>query len=253
MNLNSIANTLDLAQLNQSAVEQISKSQQISLEDAYAIQAILVGKRLIRGNSYKGVKMGFTSREKMEQMGVSELIWGLLTSEMEYKNNGEIELSRFIHPRIEPEIAFLLSKDIDQNFSNENMKDYVESVSSALEIIDSRYQNFKFSLEDVIADNCSSAGYILGEWEDKNIDLTSIKMDLLEDGVAIQEGNSNNILGNPWESFQESVRIAAKYGHSHKKGHIILAGAATAAHYMKKGSTYEWRGSALSSIKVKAV
>ena len=130
------------------------------------------------------------------------------------------------------------------------MKEYVESVGSALEIIDSRYKNFKFSLEDVVADNCSSSGYILGSWNDVNTDIADIKMGLYEDGELIQDGRSSNILDNPWNSFHESIRIASLYGHSHKKGDVVLAGAATAAHYMKSGSSYEWKGENLSDIKV---
>ncbi len=253
MNLNKIAESLDVAQANKTSIEQVSKRRAISLEEAYAIQSILVSKRMIKGSKFSGVKMGFTSKAKMKQMGVSDLIWGMLTSDMEYKNGGKIALDRFIHPRIEPEIAFLLKKDIDEEFSENTMLDYVESVASALEIIDSRYQNFKFSLEDVIADNCSSAGFILGEWQDKNTDISSISLKLVKDGQAIQEGNSENILGNPWNSFVESVRISAKYGHAHKKGDIILAGAATAAQYMERGSTYIWQGENLSSIQIEAI
>jgi len=248
MNLNVIANTLHNAQHNKDATAQISLSRNLTLEEAYAVQSILVSKRLIDGNSFRGVKMGFTSKEKMKQMGVHDLIWGLLTSDMEYQNNGEIDLSRFIHPRIEPEIAFKLAKDIDEDFNEGNMKSYVSNVCSALEIIDSRYKNFKFSLEDVVADNCSSAGYILGEWFPATTEIDLISMQLIKDGKVLQEGNSSSILGNPWNAFQESIRIARVYGHTHKAGDVILAGAATAAQFMESESTYEWQGDNLSSI-----
>ncbi len=253
MNLNRIASLLDYSQLNQEPTEQISHYKKLNLEEAYAIQSILISKRLIRGHRFQGVKMGFTSKAKMKQMNVNDLIWGVLTSDMEYKNGGDVNLRRFIHPRIEPEIAFLLKKDIDDNYSESTMKEYVESVSSALEIIDSRYENFKFSLEDVIADNCSSAGYILGEWQDVETDISNISLGLYEDGKMIHEGKSSNILDNPWNSFQESVRIAGIYGHSHKKGDIVLAGAATAAHFMKANCTYEWKGDNLSTVKINAI
>lgn len=253
MNINQIARLLDDAQGNQESVEQISQHKKINLEEAYAIQSILVGKRMMRGHTFKGVKMGFTSKEKMKQMGVNDLIWGLLTSDMEYKNGDQIPLSRFIHPRIEPEIAFLIKKDIDEHYSEANMKDYVESIGSALEIIDSRYKNFKFSLEDVIADNCSSSGYVLGSWQDVHTDISDIEMGLYEDGKVVNEGRSSNILEDPWNSFHESIRLAGLYGHTHRKGDVILAGAATAAHYMKAGCTYEWKGENLSLIRVKAV
>ena len=121
--------------------------------------------RYTRGDNFVGLKLGFTSYAKMEQMGVHDMIWGRLTNDMWIQNGDEVMLDKFIHPRAEPEIAFKLKKALDREISLEEIPDYIESCCAAIEIIDSRYKNFKFSLEDVIADNCSSSGFVLGEWQ----------------------------------------------------------------------------------------
>ena len=182
MNYNKIAANLDEAVLNATPIAQISTEQSINLDEAYAIQSILIGRRYKRGEKSTGLKLGFTSKAKMEQMGVHDMIWGRLTDEMFYTNGGSIPKDKFIHPRAEPEIAFRISKPIDKALSIAEIMNYVDGVAVAIEIIDSRYKNFKFSLEDVIADNCSSTGYSIGEWKSTDHTVADIEMKLNVDG-----------------------------------------------------------------------
>ena len=95
--------------------------------------------------------MGLTSRAKMQQMGVSEVIWGRLTDAMRLEEGGEMSHARYTHPRVEPEIAYIMRKPLSGNVSLAEALDAVEAVAPAMEIIDSRYRNFKFALADVIA------------------------------------------------------------------------------------------------------
>jgi 2-oxo-3-hexenedioate decarboxylase len=194
--------------------------------------------------------MGFTSKAKMEQMGVHDMIWGRLTDEMQYQNGDDFPFQKFIHPRAEPEICFLIKKDIDSVISLENVKDYVEGVAAAIEIIDSRYQNFKFSLEDVIADNCSSAGLVIGKWHSPELSLDNLKIDLMVDGEIVQTGSSVAILGNPWESLVAAARLAAQYGETIKAGHVIMAGAATSAVYLKTGQKVSAKVESLGEVSL---
>src|SRR5690606_32872038 len=159
-----IAQTLDQAAKNTQAVPQMAAEYNITLKDAYEIQREAIKLREQRGEKITGYKLGFTSKAKMEQMGVHDLIWGILTDEMEILPNSSVDKNRWIHPRVEPEIAFRVSKDIDRPLALDELPDYLDGMAAALEIIDSRYENFKFSLEDVVADNCSSTGYVIGKW-----------------------------------------------------------------------------------------
>lgn len=251
MNYNKIAETLDLASFNARATEQISNTHSLNLEEAYAVQSISLARRYIRGEKLLGLKLGFTSKAKMEQMGIHDMIWGRLTDKMYYENGSELAINNFIHPRAEPEIAFRISKEIDQKITLENAKNYVDGLAVAIEVIDSRYQNFKFSLEDVVADNCSSAGFTLGSWLPVETKIQDIRMTLKFDEAIEQEGNSNAILGNPWESFVNAARLAKDNGEVLKAGSIILAGAATPAVYLKSGIKVEAWAEGFGTVSLK--
>lgn len=253
MNYNQIAQILDQAAQNAQPVEQISQQQQFQLEEAYAIQSISLGRRYLRGEKWVGLKMGFTSKAKMEQMGVHDMIWGRLTDQMHFANGADLPMSRFIHPRAEPEIAFHLSQPIDQAIDLDNVKDYVDKLAVAIEIIDSRYQDFKFSLEDVVADNCSSIGFSIGEWHPVETNIQGVDMSLIIDGEAVESGNSNAILGNPWESLVAAARLAQENGETLTKGAIILAGAATPAVYLKAGQKVTAKAIGLGSVSLNVV
>lgn len=235
MNYNLIAHKLDQAAASAQAVSQISLDHKMTLTEAYAIQSISLSKRYERGEKKTGLKLGFTSKAKMEQMGVHDLIWGKLTDHMSIEQDGTLVKSKYIHPRAEPEIAFRISKNIDTILSADNYLDYIDGVAVAIEIIDSRYENFKFSLEDVIADNCSSTGYVLGDWHPASTTIQDVPMQLMVDSVAVQSGNSNAILGNPLESLYAATRLAIENGESLFAGHVVLAGAATSAVYVESG------------------
>lgn len=239
MNLNIIAKLLDDAVLNSTAVEQISHSRKLTIDEAYAVQSILISRRYQRGEQLSGLKLGFTSKAKMEQMGVEDMIWGRLTDQMYIENESSIEKSKFIHPRAEAEIAFRIGKKVDKVLTHDNVMDYIDGIAVAIEIIDSRYKNFKFSLEDVIADNCSSAAYCIGNWHTTATTVRDLKMSLKIDGKVVHEGNSNDILGDPIESMIAVSRLSLAYGECLIPGDVVLAGAATPAVFVEKLQTVE--------------
>ena len=233
MTITDIATTLDQAALKAKPVEQMAQNINMSIDQAYETQDLLIHKRLDRGEKITGYKLGFTSKAKMQQMGVDDLIWGVLTDKMEIKSGENIDLNQYIHPRAEPEVAFRISKDIQQKISLKDIPNYIDKMAVAIEVIDSRYKNFKFSLEDVIADNCSSIGYCIGEWQDLKDDITGLPIHLKFDDNVVQSGSTEAILDNPYQSIVELSRLASEKHLVLKKGQIILAGAATAAEWLK--------------------
>lgn len=246
-----IAKILDHAAKNAKAVPQMAVANNITLANAYVIQRQSIALREQRGEKITGYKMGFTSKAKMEQMGVHDLIWGILTDTMAIEENETVYLERWIHPRAEPEIAFRVSKDIDKQISLEELPKYVDAMASAIEIIDSRYENFKFSLEDVVADNCSSTGYVIGAWQNLHAEIKNLKMDLLINQEVVESASSAAILENPLQSVVELSRLASEAGITLKKGQIILAGAATAARLIEKNKTIAVRIENLGEINFK--
>ena len=225
--LADIAARLDEAARSASAIPQLHT--RLSLSQAYSVQARSLNLRYGRGERRAGLKMGFTSRAKMTQMGVDTMIWGRLTDAMRLEEGGALDLSRYIHPRIEPEIAFLIERQIDEPLSLAQARQAVAAVAPAAEIIDSRYENFKFSLTDVVADNSSSSGFVLGGWKSADTDVTNLGMVMRADGDVREIGSSAAILGNPWRSLVEAIRLASEAGEPLQEGDIVLAGAATSA------------------------
>jgi 2-oxo-3-hexenedioate decarboxylase len=237
MNKQNIANILDQAAKNAKAVPQMAATNQMTLEEAYEIQRMAIQLRVERGEKITGYKLGFTSKAKMEQMGVHDLIWGILTDEMKLEQGETVNLNRWIHPRVEPEIAFRVSKDINRQLTLKELPEYLDGMAPALEIIDSRYENFKFSLEDVVADNCSSTGYVIGDWQTLSTAISDLRMDLLVNTAVVESASSAAILDNPLQSVVELSRLASEAGLNVKKGQVILAGAATAAVFLKPNQT----------------
>jgi 2-oxo-3-hexenedioate decarboxylase len=221
---------LDAAARDRRAVAQLSLSVPFDVASAYQIQHENVRARLARGAGRVGLKMGFTSRAKMVQMGLSDLIFGQLTSDMRLEDGGQLSRQRYIHPRIEPEVAFLLGRSLSGPISPAEAGRAVDAVAPAMEIIDSRYENFQFSLPDVIADNSSSSGFVLGGWRElRGLDLGNLGMVMEVDGAPVQVGSTAAILGHPLRSLAAASRLAAEHGLTLEAGWIVLAGGATAA------------------------
>jgi len=233
--INALAKSVDNAALNAKAIAQISDKTEISPDEGYAVQAASIARRLGRGEKRIGVKMGFTSRAKMIQMGIDDLIWGRLTDAMIVEDGDAISMADYVHPRVEPEVAFLLRKPLVAPVTAAEALAAVEAVAPAIEIIDSRYRNFKFSLADVVADNCSSSGVVVGAWQSADDDLTNLGMILEINGRPRQIGSSAAILGNPVRSLVSAARLSTAAGEPLEAGWIIMAGGATAAEALRVG------------------
>ncbi|HEY1622832.1 MAG TPA: 4-oxalocrotonate decarboxylase [Streptosporangiaceae bacterium] len=237
------ADLLDRAQRTAGAVPQ--PSQPFDVATAYRIQHEVIAHRIGRGEVLAGAKLGFTSKAKMAQMGVGDVIVGQLTDAMRCADGDDIALSRFIHPRIEPEVAFRLGPDLSP-----------DAVAPALEIIDSRYVDFRFSLPDVIADNTSAAAFAVGTWlplgQDATRDLGNRAVILEAGGAVADTGSTAAILGHPLRALAALGRLASRHEIPVRPGDVILAGAATAAIPFAPG-VYTARVAGLGSVTVRGV
>mgnify|MGYP000158875598 CR=1 FL=1 len=246
-----LAAIVDEAAHTATAIPQLSHTHgEISVEAAYGVQALSIARRLGRGEALVGIKMGFTSRAKMEQMGLSDLIWGRLTSGMQLTDGGTVPFERFIHPRFEPEVAFVMRKRLAGPVSPAQALAAVEAVAPAMEIIDSRYEKFKFSLADVVADNASSSGFVLGGWRSPDIDLANLGMICEIDGQPVQIGSTAAILGHPLRSLAEASRIVAAHGMALEPGWVVMAGGATAATYFHPGQHLRVDAEGLGAVEL---
>jgi 2-oxo-3-hexenedioate decarboxylase len=229
------ARLLDDAARNAGEVAQFDPQGVLALRDAYAIQAASILRRVERGEARVGVKMGFTSRAKMIQMDLSDVIWGRLTSGMQVEEGTTVESSRFVHPRAEPELAFVLKRELAGNVTGPEALAAVEAIAPAIEIIDSRFKDFKFTLPEVIADNASSSGFVIGAWQDPHIDFSNLGLTLNIDGRTAQVGSTGALLGHPLRSLVAAARLSALSDEPLQAGWIVMAGGATPAEWIKPG------------------
>ncbi|MFI6497533.1 2-keto-4-pentenoate hydratase [Nonomuraea typhae] len=242
--MNHLAERLDKATLSRTAIPKLTEEGPLDLAAAYRVQREVVARREARGEKVIGVKMGFTSRAKMIQMGVDDVIWGLLTDAMLIESR--LDVGTLIHPRVEPEIAFLLERPVR---SPADVSAAVGAVAVGYEVLDSRYENFSFTLADVIADNASASGFGLGPWQ-RPRDVANVGLSLEIDGRVAAAGSSAAILGDPLRSVSAAARLAQAAGIELAAGSIVLAGAATAAVPLPPGAHVRVSGRGLGHAEV---
>ncbi|MFF5219160.1 2-keto-4-pentenoate hydratase [Micromonospora sp. NPDC000442] len=231
-----IAETLGTAADTATATAQLAAETGLDVDAAYAVQTALVQRRLARGERLVGLKMGLTSKAKMAQVGVDEVIWGRLTDVMRVPDGGTVDVAEFIHPRVEPEVAFLLDRLPEAGEPVGDFTDAVRAVAPAIELIDSRYANFTFALPDVIADNTSAGAFVIGPWSPVPDGLENLGVLLEIDGRVAQVGSTAAILGDPRRALDEGIRLAGRHGVRLREGWVFLAGAATAAVPLRAGA-----------------
>ncbi|MFI5659871.1 2-keto-4-pentenoate hydratase [Streptomyces sp. NPDC051684] len=248
--VDELAGRLDEAQTAAIDTPSLADTHTLTIDDAYAIQAALLDRRTARGERITGVKLGFTSKAKMAQMGVSEIIVGRLTDAMRVADGGDVDLSRLIHPKVEPEVAFRLARDVDPAAPDTDITTCVDAVAPALEIIDSRYRDFRFTYEDVVADNTSAAGYAIGTWSPlRDVSDLNVRLGNEEQEVT---GSTAAILDGPLNALRALLDMARRRSVPLREGDVVLAGAATAAIPLTAGvTTCEVAG--LGRVRVRSV
>ncbi len=205
------------------------------LAAAYGIQDALTVRRLARGDSRAGWKLGYTSGAMRAQMGISEPNFGPLLSSMLVPGRAD---ERFVQPRVEPEISLVLGSDPGPGATLQDVLGACRSARVALEVVDSVWTGYRFDLEHNTADGSSAAGVVLGE-EIPLDHLEDVLVTLLVDGAEVAAGRGSDASGHPalgvaWLSAQ----LAAQ-GRTLVDGDIVITGGLTAAFPLEVGSTVE--------------
>ena len=239
-----LADILQQARLTRTAVGKLTDDYPLDLAGAYRVQRLGIDRRVAGGERIVGVKMGFTSKAKMAQMGVDDVIWGILTDAMAVPGAAgtggtagprPYDLSGLIHPKVEPEIVFRLGRRVE---NTDGVESAVDAVAVGYEVLDSRFEGYKFTLPDVVADNASAAGFGIGEWQAVTTqgapaaprpDISDLPVTLAVDGQPVRTASTAAILGDPWESLRAAARLATQAGLALEAGWIVLAGGITEA------------------------
>ncbi|HXH74539.1 MAG TPA: fumarylacetoacetate hydrolase family protein [Bacteriovoracaceae bacterium] len=252
--IHEIAQSLHSARLERRSLPQFSKDiTDFKREDAYSIQEEGIKLREKSGEKIIALKMGLTSEGKRKQMNLDSPLYGVLTDKMKVENQGTFHIKNSIHPKIEPEIAFFIKSELKGKITHADVLNATEAVCAALEILDSRYDGFKyFSMEDVIADNSSSSHFILGPkfTEFRKLDLKNLKMQMKVNGETKMEGFSKDISDDPVISVIQLAELLALRGQSIPAGCVVMAGAATAAIALEPGMTVSLEVDSLPHLAV---
>lgn len=215
---------------------------ELTIDVAYTIQESLIERKCAEENTViSGWKLGLTSKAKQQMMGVHEPSYGVLLQNMELHPSEPISIAPFIHAKIEPEIAFVLKKDLaGPVVTVADVLDATDYVIAAMEIIDSRYENFNFTLPDVIADNSSSSRYILGKTKHSvaEIDLEQMGIVFKKNGDVCSTTTAASVMGNPARAVAWMANKLLARGQKVRAGEVVLSGALTGAETIQIDDTF---------------
>ncbi|MDA4107110.1 2-keto-4-pentenoate hydratase [Mycolicibacterium holsaticum] len=203
----------------------------LDVDTAYLAQQAFVQAKLDAGERVVGAKLGLTSRAKQEAMGVDSPLSGVVTSGMLAPFGAPIDLSGLIHPRVEPEIAFVLARDVEAPATVSSVLAATETVCAAIDVIDSRYEEFRFRLPDVIADNASAARFLVGPQSvspDQIGDLRLLGCVVRANGDVAATAAGAAAMGHPAAAVAWLANSLAQRGAMLKAGWTVFSGGLTA-------------------------
>lgn len=228
----------------------------LSIDDAYRIQDALIAGRLAHGDSLAGAKLGLTSKAKQEQMGVAEPAYGWVPASSVLPARADVRIGELIHPRVEPEFVFVMGADLAGGACTaDDVLDATARVVGGIEVIDSRYEAFKFTLPDVIADNTSAARVAIGDAgvAPRDVDLGEVECTFTVDGEVTGHATGAALLGSPAECVALLVRHLARSDRGLHAGWLVMAGAPVDARPFGVGSTATASYSHFGEVSVRGV
>lgn len=213
----------------------------LSISDAYAVAQRTVAADVADGARIVGHKIGLTAESVQAQLGVSEPDYGALLDSMEIANGACLQRADFIAPRLELELAFRLGRSLaGPGVTTEDVRAATASVHPAIELVDSRIADWRITLADTVADNASSAGFVVGEtsFELADRDVSDIAVSLFKGGQLVEQGRSAAVLGDPCVAVAWLANALGAMGHTIEAGEIVLSGACTRMAWVEAGDRF---------------
>ncbi|GAA4383575.1 2-keto-4-pentenoate hydratase [Tsukamurella soli] len=211
---------------------------ELDLATAYQVQDELIRRKVADGEHIVGVKLGLTSRAKQRRLGIDSPLVAWLTDAMVLQAGVPVPTGRLIHPRVEPEIVFVLGERLSgPGVTAATAMAAVRSVSAGLEVIDSRFIDFRFTLPDVVADNASSARFVVGgaERDPRSLDLALEACVLSVNGTVVDSATGAAVQGHPAEALALAANALAERGIALEPGWVVLTGGMTDAVFIEPG------------------
>jgi 2-oxo-hept-3-ene-1,7-dioate hydratase len=229
-------------------VEHFSKRHPgMTIEDGYAVSRAWVAMKIAEGRKVRGHKIGLTSRAMQMSSQIDEPDYGTLLDDMFFEP-GDIPAERFIAPRVEVELAFILKRSLQgAHVSVEDVLAATEYVQPAIEIIDARIEQFDRHTKamrkvfDTISDNAANAGIILGgrKVHPREVDLPWVGAILRQNGVVEETGLAAGVQGHPAVGIAWLAQKLAPWGEGLEAGEVVLAGSFTRPALAKKGDVFD--------------
>jgi len=223
----------------------------IDVIDAYEIQLLNIRQRVAEGARVVGHKVGLSSEAMQKMMNVDEPDYGHLLDDMEVFEDKPVLTSNYLSPRVEVEVGFVLADDLPgAGCTEDDVLAATAAFAPAIELIDTRITNWQIKLCDTIADNASSAGWVLGKERvsPKDIDIRAIDAVLRCNGEVLGEGRSDAVLGNPVTAVAWLARKVDQFGVRLKAGDVVLPGACMRAFDAKPGDDFVAEFAGLGSV-----
>jgi 2-keto-4-pentenoate hydratase len=231
--IESISRDLYRAERDRRTLRPITETYpEIDIDTAYKIQLGLIQLKAADGEKIVGKKIGLTSKAMQKMLNVDQPDYGHLLEAMVLDNGARVAISDLIQPKVEPEIAFVLDRDLQgPGVTPVQVLASTRFVVPAIEVIDSRIEGWKIKLCDTIADNASSARVVLGgpPRHVTQLDLRLIGMVMEKNGELAQTGAGAAVLGHPANAVAWLANAVGRFGVSLKAGEIIMPGALSAA------------------------
>lgn len=225
----------------------------IDVVDAYEIQLINIRQRVAEGARVLGHKVGLSSLAIQQMMGVDEPDYGHLLDEMQLFEDTPVKANRYLYPRVEVEVGFVLNADLPgAGCTEDDVLAATEALVPSIELIDTRITDWKIELCDTIADNASSAGFVLGETRvsPRDIDVKGIDAVLRCNGEVVAEGRTDAVLGNPVTAVAWLARKVDGFGVRLRKGDVVLPGSCTRAIDAHPGDNFVADFAGLGSVRL---
>jgi 2-keto-4-pentenoate hydratase len=219
---------------------------------AYEAQWHVVEHRLAAGEALAGAKLALTSRVKRDALGIHEPLYGWLTTGMISAYGEPVPLPELIHPRAEPEVAFLLGEGLEPPATVASVLAATEAVLAAVEVMDSRYAS-RFRFADSIADNAGAARVMLGSTFGKPADLGDLKLIgcvFRSRGEVIGTAAAGAAMGHPAAAVAWLVNTLGRKGQYLRSGTVVLSGGLTASVRLEPGSAVSAEFDGLGSVQV---
>jgi len=238
-----LAEKLKQASTTREAINPLTaEKENLTLDDAYLIQLYNIKEKLNQGKEVVGKKIGLTSKAMQESLGVDEPDYGHLLDDMVIPTDKPVVYKdQVMQPRVEGELAFILKDDlVGPDVTVEEVLEATESIVASIEVVDSRVKDWNITLRDTVADNASSAMYLLGDNFQKpdEVDRINVEMQLYKNGELINEGTGADVLGDPAYCVAWLANKLHHYDIELKAGEVILAGALSAAIDAKPGDEF---------------